>query len=56
MDERQARAYNMSREIVNMGNELEENQSTLVAQSLSMAVAMLVVANLRIFSEKKKQP
>ena len=31
----------MSREIVNMVHELDENHSTLVAQSLSMAVAML---------------
>ena len=41
MDERQARANDMSREIVNIVNELDENHSTLVAQSLSMAVAML---------------
>ena len=41
MDERQARANDMSRDIVNMVNELDENHSTLVAQSLSMAVAML---------------
>ena len=41
MDERQACANDMSRDIVNMVNELDENHSTLVAQSLSMAVAML---------------
>ena len=56
MDERQARANDMSRDIVNMVHELDENHSTLVAQSLSMAVAILRGRESEdIFPKKKKQ-
>ena len=44
----------MSREIVNMVHELDENHSTLVAQSLSMAVAMLRGRESQDIFPKKK--